>query len=141
MEQQNGRLDVRLEDVVGKDLFPKDVEERLERLGQNADGTVWFKDLKTLTCYRFENTEGKLRITETRELKASQVHKPKTVTVECQECGAERVVATQDAFQVKRCQDCQRKHRNHKRNERAKTKRKETTTKKTLETLNEGVTE
>ena len=31
--------------------------------------------------------------------------------VSCMDCGNERIVATQDAFQVKRCVPCQLKHR------------------------------
>lgn len=39
----------------------------------------------------------------------------KTVTIECIDCGAERVIKVQDAFQVVRCTECQKKYRNMKR--------------------------
>ena len=37
---------------------------------------------------------------------------PKLITINCCDCGAERIIKVQDQFQVKRCPECQRKHRN-----------------------------
>lgn len=36
----------------------------------------------------------------------------KMVKINCIDCGRERIIKVQDQFQVCRCQDCQRKHRN-----------------------------
>lgn len=46
-------------------------------------------------------------------------------TIACEECGKEHIVKVQDAHQVKRCPDCQKKHRNVKRAEKRKEKRAE----------------
>lgn len=43
--------------------------------------------------------------------KVEKQPKPKYVFITCIDCGKERIVATQDAFQVKRCVDCQKRHR------------------------------
>lgn len=47
----------------------------------------------------------------------------KTTTINCVDCGKERVIKVQDAFQVKRCIECQKKHRNRRRAERRREKR------------------
>lgn len=47
----------------------------------------------------------------------------KTTTINCVDCGKERIIKVQDAFQVKRCVDCQKKHRNRRRAERRREKR------------------
>lgn len=47
----------------------------------------------------------------------------KTTTINCKDCGKERVIKTQDAFQVVRCVECQKKHRNKRRAERRREKR------------------
>ena len=47
----------------------------------------------------------------------------KTTTINCVDCGKERVIKVQDAFQVKRCVDCQKKYRNRRRAERRREKR------------------
>ena len=47
----------------------------------------------------------------------------KTTTINCEDCGKERVIKVQDAFQVKRCVECQKKHRNRRRAERRREKR------------------
>lgn len=49
----------------------------------------------------------------------------KLITINCEDCGAEREIKVQDAFQVKRCKNCQKKHRNKLRNEKRKEKRKQ----------------
>ena len=38
-----------------------------------------------------------------------------TTTILCQDCGAERIIKIQDAFQVTRCAACQKKAQNKKR--------------------------
>lgn len=47
----------------------------------------------------------------------------KTVTIKCCDCGAERIIKPQDAFQVKRCVDCQKKYRRKKQAENRKKKK------------------
>lgn len=47
----------------------------------------------------------------------------KTTTINCVDCGKERVIKVQDAFQVKRCVSCQKKYRNRRRAERRREKR------------------
>ena len=42
---------------------------------------------------------------------------PKLVPINCQECGAERIIKVQDLFQVKFCQQCQKVYRNARRRE------------------------
>jgi len=100
--------------------------ESVVRFGVAKAGGQWYKDESTGTAYRVEGTEnGKLVIKETRESKAKKEITAKRMTIECTECGAEREVATQDAFQVTRCADCQKKHRNIRRAQLAKRKRAE----------------
>ena len=47
----------------------------------------------------------------------------KTTTINCVDCGKERVIKVQDAFQVKRCVSCQKKYRNRRRAEHRREKR------------------
>jgi len=42
---------------------------------------------------------------------------PKLIAINCQRCGAERVIKIQDKFQVKYCKNCQKEHRNARRRE------------------------
>lgn len=37
---------------------------------------------------------------------------PKLIVINCCDCGAERTIKVQDRFQVKRCPECQKAHRN-----------------------------
>ena len=48
----------------------------------------------------------------------------KLVTIKCCDCGAERKIKPQDAFQVKRCVACQKLYRNARRAELRRLKRK-----------------
>lgn len=48
-----------------------------------------------------------------------------TTTITCEDCGAERIIKIQDAFQVTRCIHCQKKAQNAKRNAKMKAKGKE----------------
>lgn len=45
------------------------------------------------------------------------------VTIQCEDCGAKRLIKPQDAFQVRRCEECQKKHRNAMRAQRRREKR------------------
>lgn len=49
----------------------------------------------------------------------------KLISIDCCDCGVERKIKPQDAFQVKRCAICQNKHRNAVRAEKRKAKRAE----------------
>lgn len=134
MTAQTGKL-TETERLLKSGILPKGVDDLL-RVGANSDGTVWYKDTVTCVCYRIAEVDGALVVKETRELKKTREHKAKTTTIECVDCGEERTIATQDAFQVKRCEDCQRKHRNKKRTERARSKRLEKRNTRDLEQLN-----
>lgn len=48
-----------------------------------------------------------------------------TVVIQCVDCGKDRTIKIQDKFQVTRCMDCQKKHRNKARYEKRKAKMKE----------------
>ena len=109
-------------------------------LGVRKLGGWWFKDTQTQEAIGVVRGKGGLEIAEVRAMKATVEHKAKVATIKCVECGEEREVATQDAFQVKRCLDCQKKFRNKKRAERAKVRRAEKRTTRDLEKLN-GTTE
>ena len=50
---------------------------------------------------------------------------PSTTVIKCVDCGAERTIKVQDAFQVTRCVDCQKEHRRQRRSERRKEKKAE----------------
>lgn len=49
----------------------------------------------------------------------------KTIVIDCVDCGKKRRIKPQDAFQVKRCISCQKKHRNKLRAKRYKQKAQE----------------
>lgn len=49
--------------------------------------------------------------------------KVKVTKINCEDCGVERIIKVQDAFQVTRCVPCQHKHRNAIRAEKRKAKR------------------
>jgi ribosomal protein S27E len=99
-----------IKEVINSGVIPRPKSAEIIYLGLN-----WFKETETGACYHVERKDGILTIVETRksvvEYKVKQTH----ITIKCCDCGAERVIATQDAFQVKRCKDCQRKLRNEKR--------------------------
>jgi hypothetical protein len=50
---------------------------------------------------------------------------PHTTTVKCMDCGAERTIKVQDAFQVKRCVECQKEYRRRRRAELRRQRAKE----------------
>ena len=56
-----------------------------------------------------------------------------TTTITCEDCGAERIIKIQDAFQVTRCIPCQKKAQNAKRNAKMKAKGKADREAKALE--------
>jgi ribosomal protein L37AE/L43A len=47
----------------------------------------------------------------------------KTTAINCKDCGAERIIKVQDAFQVTRCKSCQQAFTKARRNDRLKEKR------------------
>lgn len=52
------------------------------------------------------------------------VGKPvKLTTINCKDCGEGRTIKVQDVFQVERCEDCQKKHRNKLRTQRRREKK------------------
>lgn len=64
-----------------------------------------------------------VEVVEPAETKPAKTAKPKTVIINCVDCDAEREIKVQDAFQVKRCKECQKKHRNRLAAERRRQKR------------------
>src|SRR5690606_8883836 len=71
-----------------------------------------------------EQTIEEGKITKRLVVHIQTVGRPvKTTTINCVDCGKERVIKVQDAFQVKRCVDCQKKHRNRRRAECRREKR------------------
>lgn len=59
------------------------------------------------------------------EIKMVEGKPVKMTTIHCADCGTERQIKVQDKFQVTRCPDCQKKHRNRKRAERRRQLRAE----------------
>jgi predicted Zn-ribbon and HTH transcriptional regulator len=59
------------------------------------------------------------------EIKMVEGKPVKMTTIECEDCGKERQIKVQDVFQVTRCPECQKKHRNKKRAERRRQQRAE----------------
>lgn len=86
-----------------------------------------------LTEKEWNDLQKEVKATEATEVKEAVVlstgkiaHGP-TVTIKCsnfKECGNERTIMKQDAFQVKHCVDCQKVERNRRRRERRKAKNK-----------------
>lgn len=56
-----------------------------------------------------------------------------TTTILCQDCGAERIIKIQDAFQVTRCAACQKKAQNKKRAAKKKARNQEASRNRKLE--------
>lgn len=118
--------DITIEEVLSSGLLPEAPDMAVQYLGNN-----WFKENITGIAYLFSrDADGSLTIKETRDSikkeekpKRKVVSVPRFVTIKCIECGAEREIHVQDAFQVKRCITCQKKHRNVKRLARLKEKR------------------
>lgn len=52
----------------------------------------------------------------------------KTMVIKCVDCGGDRTIKVQDAFQVKRCVNCQKNYSKARRAEKAKAKRSATPT-------------
>lgn len=129
--------DIALVEVINAKLIPhKEGSMDVMRLGKAKDGGIWFKNQKDGICYRIILKDGSLVVAETRDSKKTQTERKKTTTVACCDCGSIRTIAVQDAFQVKRCVACQKKHRTKKRTEIAKRKRQEARKQMELENLN-----
>lgn len=129
---------ITLERVVESGILGEyDVSSSILHMGVAKAGGEWFKDEKSGKAYRVdENEDGELVVAQAHESKIP-VGKAKQVAIVCVDCGEERMVASQDAFQVKRCTDCQKVYRNNKRKERAKVRRTEKRQTKELAYLNE----
>ncbi len=126
--------EITMEDVIISNLIPNLDPMNLKYLGKG-----WFKDSLTGTTYQMSMKEGVLFVLSTRQSKAITKESRKTekkpkqhtvpkivlVDIKCLDCGAIRTIHKQDAFQVKRCVECQKKHRNTQRSESIKAKRAE----------------
>lgn len=115
-----------------------EISDEFVQMGTRKLGGEWFKDQKSGKAYGIvEDDDHTLRVAEVRESKGSVVRKETRTNITCVDCGAERDIALQDLFQVKRCVDCQKKLRNEKRRTRAKARRAERRKERELNTLNE----
>lgn len=114
-----------------------EASDDLMHMGVRKLGGEWFKDQKSGKAYGIiEDEDGALQVVEMLD---SKVTKPALITrvnITCIDCGEERAVATQDAFQVKRCEECQRKFRNGKRRVYAKARRDRKRKERELNALN-----
>lgn len=117
------------EDVIASRLIPDLDTMRLQFIGKN-----WFKDNATGIAYHFVRSDAdEISVKETRQSVAKApkpkriwtTDKPKFTTIKCVDCGAERVIHVQDAFQVKRCVPCQAKYRVVQRKARLKARKVE----------------
>lgn len=128
---------ITMEDVLSSGLIPDAGKNPLIYLGKG-----WYKDSITGTAYHIvKGKDRKLSIKETRQsstktaksMQSTLPHKPRTqkekkastVDIKCIDCGATRTIKVQDAFQVKRCMDCQSKYRKARRAEVAKKKKED----------------
>jgi ribosomal protein S27E len=59
--------------------------------------------------------EPKAQMPKVATPKAPKEPKPKTTEIACVDCGERRTIATQDAFQVRRCVACQAEYRKEQR--------------------------
>lgn len=80
-----------------------------------------------LTEKEWNDLQKEVKATEPVILSTGKVAHGPTVTIKCanfEECGNERTIMKQDAFQVKHCVGCQKVERNRRRRERRKAKNK-----------------
>lgn len=123
------RYDISVEEALSSGLIPDADEMLLRPLGDD-----WFKEEISGVAYHFIRKEdGELDIDGTRHSKNTtkealkEPPKPKEpvpqIIIKCADCGAERSVKPQDAFQVKRCKICQKAHRDARRRELEKIRR------------------
>lgn len=96
-----------------------------------AIGCNWFKDIITGKCYhvircpktsafivdttrhsKIANAPKRANKSDTRIRKT---YEEKHITIQCLDCGTDRIIKTCDAFQVKRCKTCQHIYKNKKR--------------------------
>ena len=74
------------------------------------------EEAKKVEAKVVERSESEVGMTEklSRHITTANMNKqtPKLITINCCDCGAERIIKVQDQFQVKRCPECQKAHRN-----------------------------
>lgn len=105
-------------------LFREETGEELDKEGlqqfrvlldsiEAAEANAHAPDAWTMDDYREHYPEYThvVRIVET----SPKSGRATRVVIECESCGAEREIAVQDAFQVTRCKECQRKAINRRR--------------------------
>lgn len=112
---------VTLQQAQASEVIPVEHRIELKALGQN-----WFKNDRSGVCYRLgrQNEGDVLSVLETRQ-SIKKAPLATRVSITCIVCGDKREVATQDAFQVKRCVECQTVYVKGRRAERAKERRLE----------------
>lgn len=124
-------------DLCGKKLRPKDVPAAVEKAEKAIDDTKTPEVGPELPVIQTKTIEHVGKDTIVKENGTTTVmhrdgvgeyddyvkpeiatKKAKTVTIICIDCGDERVIKPQDAFQVKRCVACQKIHRSSARKNR-----------------------
>lgn len=70
-------------------------------------GDNWYKDTVTGKCYQIIND----KVVASRQSYVYHAKKPYAEIV-CTECGAKRVIKSQDKHNSTRCKECARRHRN-----------------------------
>lgn len=96
-------------------LIQEITAEQVEEQGQAEEATTAPIELDDTTMDLIQGADG----TTDRLIRhvATARVQPKLITINCQRCGAERVIKVQDKFQVKYCKNCQKEHRNARRRE------------------------
>lgn len=124
MEERMSEIQIEEEKMEAEEQAAREIEEQAEAAGDDQPEEQMMKPEQTGLPqgdqYRYTQRLAD-HITISRI-----IGKPvKTVAIQCIDCGAPRIIKVQDAFQVKRCPECQRKYRSRKRAERRRQKRLE----------------
>ena len=127
MEERVSEIQIEEEKMETAEQIALEIEEQAEAAGDGQPEEQMAKpeqvevvDLSQGDQYRYTQ-----RLADHIAINRISGKPVKTVTIECIDCGAPRIIKVQDAFQVKRCPECQRKYRNRKRAERRRQKRLE----------------
>lgn len=106
--QQEAEAEVAMAEADQEEEFHNELDNAVAELGQE-DSTM---------TGRLEN-----HIAARSAAHGGQPKGVKLTSINCEDCGEERIIKVQDAHQVKRCVSCQKKHRNRIRAEKRKAKK------------------
>lgn len=106
----------------GRDIESAEAAEEAEQENADFAATISGKRTGVIKVNEEKITE---KLAVHLEIKMVEGKPVKMTTIECEDCGKERQIKVQDAFQVTRCPECQKKHRNKKRAERRRQQRAE----------------